>query len=153
MGRNARGVRAIKLREGDFTVGMCVCREGADILTVSENGMGKRCSTDEYREQTRGGQGTTNYSITEKTGRVAAVLNITDDNDIIAIASDGKTIRMHVAEIRRTSRRTKGVIIMRPEEGSVVLSAAAVEHREETAEAVEVSAETAPVEGGLAPES
>ena len=132
MGRTARGVRAIRLREGDVTVGMCLCREGGDILTVTEKGMGKRCASEEYREQSRGGQGTTNYCITEKTGRVASVLEVSDDTDIIAIASDGKTIRLHAAQIRRTSRRTKGVIVMRPEEGAIVLSAAAVAHEEET---------------------
>ena len=137
MGRNAHGVRAIKLKGDDKTVGMCLCREGSDILTLSENGMGKRCEENEYRVQTRGGQGTGNYVITEKTGKVAAVVEVTDDNDIIAIASDGKTIRLHVAEIRRTSRRTKGVIIMRPEEGSTVLSAAVVAHEDEEEEIVE----------------
>ncbi len=142
MGRTAHGVRAIKLKGDDKTVGMCLCREGSDILTLSENGMGKRCEESEYRVQTRGGQGTGNYVITEKTGKVAAVVEVTDENDIIAIASDGKTIRLHVAEIRRTSRRTKGVIIMRPEEGSVVLSAAVVMHEEDEDEGVEAVANT-----------
>ena len=139
MGRNAHGVRAIKVKEGDRVVGVAVCHEGNDILTVSENGMGKRCGVDEYRLQTRGGQGSTNYVITEKTGGVAAVLEVSDDNDVIVIASDGKTIRLHAGEIRRTSRRTKGVIIMRPEAGSVVLSAAAVMHDEDEVDDVELT--------------
>ena len=128
MGRTASGVRAIKLREGDKVVGMTLCREDADILTVTENGMGKRCGAEEYRTQTRGGQGTTNYVCTEKSGLVVAVVAVTDDNDILAIAANGKTIRMPASDIRRTGRRTKGVTVMR--NAAQVLSVAVMTHEE-----------------------
>lgn len=155
MGRTAHGVRAIKLKPGDRVVGAAVCRAEDDILTVSENGMGKRCETAEYRQQTRGGQGSTNYVITEKTGRVAALLAVSDDNDVIAIASDGNTIRLHVSEIRRTSRRTKGVIMMRLDGEATVLSAVAVMHEDgaETAtpEVIEATEEDLAAESGDSP--
>ncbi len=144
MGRTASGVRAIKLREGDKVVGMTLCHDETDILTITENGMGKRCASDEYRQQTRGGQGTTNYVISEKSGKVAAVVAVTDDNDVLAIAADGKTIRMPVSDIRRTGRRTKGVTVMR--NAANVLSVAVMTHEEqgetETPTEVEATPET-----------
>ena len=130
MGRAAHGVRGIELREGDYVIGMAIAREGGKLLTVTENGYGKRTEIEEYKVQTRGGKGISNYNITEKTGEVAGIKVVDDDDDIILISSDGIIIRMAVSEIPVYSRVTQGVKVMRLDDGVSVVTLARTEKEE-----------------------
>ena len=129
IGRTARGVKAIELKENDEVVGMCVIPENQDdskkILTVSETGLGRLSNHDEYRVQSRAGKGVLNYH-TEKYGEVASVLLVGDENDIILISSDGIIIRIKASQINTVSRTSKGVRVMRVSEGEKLVSATAV---------------------------
>ena len=142
MGRVARGVRGVRLAEDDYVVGIGVCREGADVLVVSENGFGKRTSADEYKIQTRGGKGVTTYKISEKTGKVAGIHVVDDSNDIMLITSEGTIIRMAAADINTLGRATKGVTMMRMDEGVKIVGVALTEHEEPVDEEEEKPAET-----------
>ena len=134
IGRTARGVKAIELKENDEVVGMCVIPENQDdskkILTVSETGLGRLSNHDEYRVQTRAGKGVLNYH-TDKYGEVASVLLVGDDNDIILISSDGIIIRIKASQINTVSRTSKGVRVMRVSEGEKLVSATAVSSSDE----------------------
>lgn len=130
MGRTARGVKALTLKEGDCVVGMSVVREGGLVLTVSETGYGRLSSTDDYRQQSRGGKGLTNYHV-EKYGDVAAIKVVDLDDDIILIASDGVIIRIRANSIRACARPSKGVRVMRLNEGSKVVTLARTAHEED----------------------
>ena len=154
VGRTARGVKALTLGDGDEVVGMSVCREGGLLLTVTETGYGRLSELSDYRIQSRGGKGLTNYH-TETFGNVAGIKVVDLDDDVILIASDGIIIRMQVSEIRLCRRPSKGVRVMRVEEGSRIVSLARAPHEEpeEEAEAGEEggepeapAAETAPAE-------
>ncbi len=140
MGRVARGVRGIKLNEGDYVVGAHVCTDGADVLVVSENGFGKRTDIDEYKVQTRGGKGVTTYKISEKTGKVAGIRIVDDNDDIMLITSEGTIIRMAAKDINTFGRVTKGVTMMRMDDGVKIVGVALTEHEE--AEPDEASKET-----------
>ena len=146
IGRTARGVKAIELKENDEVVGMCVIPENQDdskkVLTVSETGLGRLSNHDEYRVQTRAGKGVLNYH-TEKYGEVASVLLVGDENDIILISSDGIIIRIKASQINTVSRTSKGVRVMRVSEGEKLVSATAVSSSddEETTE-IEAQEET-----------
>ncbi len=141
MGRTAHGVRAIKLRAGDEVVGMTEIDDSSVILTVTETGYGRRSLSEDYRLQSRGGQGVTNYN-TEKYGDVATVLSVTGEEDIIMIASNGIIIRIATNEISTFSRPAKGVRVMRVAEGEKILSIVTADHAEEKEETEEESAET-----------
>jgi len=130
MGRNARGVRAISMREGDSVMDMAITDENTKILTVTETGYGRISNISDYRLQSRGGKGLINYR-TEKYGKVAATIPVTDDDDIIMIASNGIVIRIFVGDISTFSRPAKGVRVMRVAEGEKILSVALTEHNEE----------------------
>jgi DNA gyrase subunit A len=130
MGRAATGVRGISTREGDATVGMEVLKPGKTILTVSENGFGKRTPLDDYREQNRGGQGIITIKTTERNGQVVGILQVSDGDEIMLITSGGKMIRTRVAEIPTMSRNTQGVRLMEPSEGERVVSVAKLEEEE-----------------------
>lgn len=154
VGRTARGVKALTLGDGDEVVGMSVCREGGLLLTVTETGYGRLSELSDYRIQSRGGKGLTNYH-TETFGNVAGIKVVDLDDDVILIASDGIIIRMQVSEIRLCRRPSKGVRVMRVEEGSRIVSLARAPHEEpeEEADAGEeggepeaTAAETAPAE-------
>ena len=138
IGRTARGVKAIELKEGDEVIGMCVIREGDDgkskIMTIAETGLGRRSETEEYRVQTRAGKGVLNYHI-EKYGLVAAVDMVNDDDDVILIASNGIIIRIAAEQINTVSRTSKGVRVMRIGEEDKVVSAIAVQKEETDEEA------------------
>lgn len=112
-GRTTRGVKGISLRNGDYIVGFSIVKEGSQLLAVTENGYGKKTDLDEYRRQTRGGKGMFTYKITEKTGKLAGIRAVTDEDDIILITSDGVIIRMHTEDISTYSRQTQGVKLMR----------------------------------------
>ncbi|MBE7044892.1 MAG: DNA gyrase subunit A [Ruminococcaceae bacterium] len=145
MGRTARGVRGIRLKDGDYVIGACLASEDSRLLVVTENGYGKKTELSEYKVQTRGGKGIFTYRITEKTGKVAGLCTITDDEDIMLITSDGVVIRMDSTEISTFGRQTQGVRIMRLAEGVSLVSMAKTEH-EEIEEATEEAPETAETE-------
>jgi len=139
MGRNATGVRGIKLRAGDYCVGAARTREGGCLLTVTENGYGKRTEITEYlrgegeeaEAQGRGGLGRINQKVTDKTGKVADVKVVTDDDDILLISDDGTIIRMDVSTISIVGRNTQGVRLMRLNEGVRVIAIARTEKEPE----------------------
>ena len=122
LGRQAMGVRGIRLREGDYVVGAGSSGEGNAVLTVTEKGYGKRTDLSEYSVHGRGGIGIKNYNCTDKTGLVAAVKIVTGDEDLLVISDDATIIRMAVDHISLLSRATQGVRIMRLGEGSRVIS-------------------------------
>ena len=155
MGRTAAGVRGIKLRAGDYCVAAARAREGGALLTVTENGFGKRTPIDEYLRggdgdeksaQNRGGLGLKNYRITEKTGPVAGAKVVSETDDVLLISDDGTIIRMPAADISVYKRDTQGVRVMRVSEGSRVISVARMD-REESDEPETEGAE-APETGG-----
>ncbi len=138
MGRNAGGVRGIRLRDGDYCVGAARAREGGCLLTVTEKGYGKLTPIEEYlrgggedgRPQNRGGLGLKNYQITKKTGKIAAIKVVDDCDDVLIISDDGTMIRTAAADISIFGRATQGVRLMRLAEGSKVISVARTEKEE-----------------------
>lgn len=132
MGRTAGGVRAIKVGEGDEVVAMEICHDDSVLLTVTETGYGRKTPISDYRRQSRGGKGTTNYH-TERFGNVAHVISVTEEQDVIMIASDGVIIRVPVAEISTFSRPAKGVRVMRLDasKNAKLLSIATADHDEQ----------------------
>jgi DNA gyrase subunit A len=144
MGREATGVRGIRLREGDFCVGAARTKEGGCLLTVTENGYGKRTELEEYlrgtdgQPQHRGGVGMKNYNITEKTGKVADIKVVTEEDDILMISDDGTIIRTAAEGISIYGRATQGVRLMRLAEGAKLISIARAE-REEAGDEEETS--------------
>ena len=130
MGRQARGVRAILLAEGDVVIGMSVLRENGLVLTVSETGYGRLSNPEDYRLQHRGGMGILNYHV-EKYGNVAAIKVVDLDDDIILIADDGVIIRIEAGSIRICARPSKGVRVMKVNEGSKVITMARAPHDDE----------------------
>lgn len=130
MGRQARGVRAIRLAESDVVVGMSVLRENGLVLTVSETGYGRLSNPEDYRLQHRGGMGILNYHV-EKYGNVAAIKVVDLDDDIILIADDGVIIRIEAGSIRICARPSKGVRVMKVNEGSKVITMARAPHDDE----------------------
>ena len=152
MGRDAAGVRGIALSEGDYVVGAGIAEEGKQLLTVTELGYGKRTEIAEYMRlgengqrspQLRGGKGLKNYNLTAKTGRVAGVAVVGDDDDVMLIESGGVLIRMAVSDINNYKRDTQGVILMRLEEGGRVISLDPVEKEEEDADETSDAPQTA----------
>ena len=144
MGRTARGVRGIKLRDGDLVVGMAVVsrEDGATLLTVCERGFGKRTPTSDYPTKNRGGKGVITIKTTERNGKVVGLRIVTDDDDLMLITDGGKLIRMPVDGIPTIGRNTQGVRLIRLEEGEVVVAMERMAEREEGAER-EVSPEVA----------
>jgi DNA gyrase subunit A len=133
MGRTARGVKAITLKEGDCVVGMSAVRDGGLVLTVSATGYGRLSEISDYRIQSRSGKGLTNYHV-QKYGEVAALKVVDLDDDIILIASDGIIIRIPADSIRICARPSKGVRVMRLSETSRVVTLARTAHEEDEAE-------------------
>ena len=140
MGRTAAGVRGIKLREGDFCVGAAIATQEDVLLSVTENGYGKRTPVSEYLRggdgeektaQNRGGMGLKNYNVTEKTGSVAGVKIVTDNDDVMVISDDGTIIRMPVSDISTYKRDTQGVKLMKIGENTRVISIAVMEREDE----------------------
>lgn len=114
MGRTARGVRAIKLREDDFIVGATkIFDENATILTVTDKGMGRRCAASSYRLQRRGGMGLKNYPVSEEKGAVIGIRTLGPDDDVILISADGVLIRIRANDLRVMGRTASGVRVMR----------------------------------------
>ena len=143
MGRGARGVKGITLVGDDVVVGVCVVDETKSILTVTENGMGKRTSFEDFREMKhRGGKGVTCHKISEKTGKLAAIVTVAEDDDIMLITNEGTIIRTSVSGINIYSRTAGGVILMRLDEGCTINNVARLDRQEEIdAESAEIEAE------------
>ncbi len=140
MGRDTMGVRAINLSKDDAVVDMLVLKEGFDILTVSENGYGKRTDPADYRMQTRAGKGVKAGVFNEKTGLLVNMKLVRDDLDVMMVSSQGIVIRMHGDAISRIGRNTRGVRLMSLRGGTV--ATVAITDRDDEAE-VEVPEETA----------
>ncbi|MBN1651008.1 MAG: DNA gyrase subunit A [Bacteroidales bacterium] len=147
MGRNASGVRGIKLKDAnDEVIGMiCLSSSEYDILVVSENGYGKRSKLEDYRETNRGGKGVKTLNITEKTGSVIAIKNVTDFDDLMIINKSGILIRIAVGgennAIRVMGRNTQGVRLIKISEGDSIASVAKVEQFENDGNEEELSDE------------
>ena len=135
MGREAVGVRGIRLKDGDWVVGAEIAQPDAGVLSITERGYGKRTPASEYirggeEPQHRGGSGMKNYNITDKTGPVAAVKVVHDSDDVLVVSDDGVIIRMEAAGISELGRATQGVRIMRLSEGARVISVALTDRAE-----------------------
>ena len=131
MGRVARGVRGIRLREGDEVIGMDVLSRNAELLTVTEGGYGKRTPTSEYRSQTRGGKGLINMKVTEKTGKVIGIKVVHEDQELILITTEGIVIRTNVSDISVIGRNTQGVLLIKTDSNDKVASMAAIDQKSE----------------------
>ncbi len=127
MGRNARGVRSMRLRGGDEIIGMeAVSEEHKYLFTVTERGYGKKTPVEEYRVQRRGGMGIKNLKVTQKTGKACGLTSISDYDDIIIATNNGKVIKIKTEEIRAMGRYTQGVKLISLEEGDKVASFTAI---------------------------
>jgi DNA gyrase subunit A len=133
MGRNASGVRGIKLNDDkDEVVGMItIDNSETDVLVVSENGYGKRSSLDDYRITNRGGKGVKTISITEKTGKLVAIKNVNDSNDLMIINKSGIAIRMSVVGLRVMGRATQGVRLIKVRDDDAIAAVAKIMHDED----------------------
>lgn len=129
MGRTAHGVKGIRLNSGDEVVGMDKLKSNAYILTVTEEGFGKRTPTLEYRPQIRGGKGLINMKVTEKTGKVVGIKAVRDGQELILISTEGIVIRMNVDDISVISRNTQGVTLMKTDTNDKVASFASMSMR------------------------
>ena len=138
-GRTAGGVRGIRLEDGDYVIGAAKAHHGASLLSVTDNGFGKRTAIEEFMRgadeektpQHRGGKGLTAYKVTDKTGLVAAVKVVKDSDDILLIADDGTMLRTAAGDVSLYSRNTQGVRVMRVQDGSRVISVARLEGDED----------------------
>jgi DNA gyrase subunit A len=131
MGRPAAGVTSMKFKvKGDYIIGMEVVQEDDFILSVSENGFGKRTKVSEYRLQSRAGSGVINMKLANKTGKVLSVLCIKEDTDVILITRDGKILRTEAESIRKTGRSASGVKLVTLEDGDTVAAACTVQEAE-----------------------
>ncbi|MBR1969439.1 MAG: DNA gyrase subunit A [Clostridia bacterium] len=130
MGRVTRGVKAINLRNDDFVIGMCLALSDTELLAVTEKGYGKRTDISEYRVQSRGGVGIKTYKCSDVTGKVVGIYSVTDNDDIMLITSEGIIIRIPASGISTIGRSTKGVRLMRLNEGVNVVSVGKTDHEE-----------------------
>ena len=135
MGRQATGVRGIRLAEGDYVVGAARARKGAQVLSVTENGYGKRTPVEDFSIHHRGGGGILLHGLTDKTGLVAGIAVVDPENDIMMITDDGVIIRTPVEDIRQCGRNSQGVIVMRTGEDVKVISIARTDKEEEDEDA------------------
>src|SRR5580698_7117929 len=131
MGRPARGVRGMDLASGDFIVGSEVIGEEGLVLSISDNGYGKRTQLTDYRLTNRGVKGVINMKTTKKTGKVVAILAVKEDSELMIVTRDGKMIRIDSGEIRQAGRSTQGVRLVRMEENDQVAAACLIPEAEE----------------------
>jgi len=136
MGRNARGVRGVRLREDDDLIEMDVLEGRGNILTVTERGYGKRTRVEDYRLQGRGGSGIINIRVTPKNGPVVGCMEVGEDDQIMMVTQQGKIIRMDIAGISVIGRATQGVRLIDVEATDSVVSVVRLPERDEEAEAV-----------------
>jgi DNA gyrase subunit A len=134
MGRPARGVRGMDLAAGDFIVGSEVIGEEGLVLSISDNGYGKRTKLTDYRLTNRGVKGVINMKTTKKTGKVVAILAVKEDSELMIVTRDGKMIRIDSGEIRQAGRSTQGVRLVRMEENDQVAAACLIPESEEKSE-------------------
>ena len=130
MGRASHGVRSMNLADNDRVTDLCVIEEGAHVLSITENGYGKRTEVDAYRETGRAGKGIIAMTLTEKTGNLVAQLMVHPEEDLLMITDDGTIIRTPVDDIRLCGRATQGVRLMRVAEGSRIVAVARAEKEE-----------------------
>ncbi|MCL4401417.1 MAG: DNA gyrase subunit A, partial [Acidobacteria bacterium] len=130
MGRQARGVRAMNLAEGDYVVGTEIVEEDDLILSISEHGYGKRTPLKDYRLTSRGGKGVINMKTSARNGNVVAILSVQEDTDLMIITKDGKIIRLESSEIRQAGRSTQGVRLVRMEDEDRVAAASVIPEAE-----------------------
>ena len=140
-GRDTQGVKAIELGEDDFVTDMLIVKEGYDILTITAKGYGKRTDIEDYRLQSRGGKGIKAGSFNEKTGLLVNMKMVTENDDVMIITENGTVIRTHVKDISKIGRDTRGVIIMRLEDGEVATVSVTPAEDEEEAEDGETTGE------------
>jgi DNA gyrase subunit A len=148
MGRSAYGVRGISLRDDDEVVAMDVVREGGTLLTVAQNGYGKRTELDEYRVQTRGGVGLINIQTSDRNGKVVGIAYVHDDDELMIISQQGMILRMRAGDVRAIGRATQGVRLIEMEEGDEVVAIAKLAEKEgENGEDVPPSDDAPPADG------
>ncbi len=126
MGRQARGVRAMDLPDDDYLVGMEVVEKEGLILSIAEQGYGKRTDLEDYRLTNRGGKGVINMKTTNKTGKVVAILSVKEDSDLMIVSQNGKMIRIESSTIRQAGRSTQGVRLVSLDEGDKVAAASVI---------------------------
>src|SRR5436190_1917257 len=150
MGRSAYGVRGISLRDDDEVVAMEVVREDGTMLTVAQNGYGKRTGLDEYRLQSRGGVGIINIQTSDRNGKVAGIAYVHDDDEVMLISQQGMILRMKAGDIRSIGRATQGVRLIEMEDGDAVVSVAKMPEREDDAagDAIEPAADAPEPDSG-----
>jgi DNA gyrase subunit A len=142
MGRQARGVRGITLRDDDYVVSVVAVDGDEQMLSVTSNGFGKQTTLDEYRVQSRGGKGVINIKTTDKNGKVVAVMPVTKESELLIITTNGKLIRLEAEKIRATGRSAQGVKLIDASGGDLVASASLIEQqRGQTAEEAEAEKE------------
>ena len=142
MGRGAHGVRGIRLEGDDYVVGVAVVDETKKLLTITERGMGKRSEFEDFRlMKNRGGRGVLAHKISEKSGKLAAIITVADDDDIMIITNEGTIIRTPVSNISVYSRTAGGVIVMRLSEGSYINNITRIEKESEIEEKAEIEDE------------
>ena len=149
MGRVSRGVRGIRLKEEDYVIGVVSVEDDKKLLTITENGFGKRTEFDDFRlMKNRGGGGVTCHNLTEKTGLLAGIIAVGDDDDVMMITDSGIIIRTPATDISTYSRTASGVIVMRLEKGQklVNITKTAKEEEPEEIETAEGDAETEAIE-------
>ena len=126
MGRPARGVRGMELEEGDYLVGMEVVEKQGLMLSISENGYGKRTPIEDYRLTARGRKGVINMKTTPKIGRVVGILPVKEESELMIITKQGQIIRIESKEIRQAGRSTQGVRLVTLEPGDQVAAASLI---------------------------
>jgi DNA gyrase subunit A len=141
IGRVSQGVKGIELDEDDYVIGMEVYSGNGTLLVGTENGFGKRTELEEYKVQTRGGKGILTYRVTQKTGQIAGMKLVDEEDDIMLISSDGTIIRLNVSEVSILGRATQGVTLMRMNEGNTVVSIARVINESEAVEGLDTTDE------------
>jgi DNA gyrase subunit A len=130
MGRQARGVRAMDLAEGDYLIGMEVVGKEGIVLSIADNGYGKRTPLEDYRLTARGAKGVINMKTNNKTGRVMAILSVKEDSELMIVSQNGKMIRIDSATIRQVGRSSQGVKLVTLEEGDKVAAASVIPEAE-----------------------
>ena len=145
MGRSARGVRGMTIRDDDYVVGVAVVDESKSLITITENGYGKRTSFEDFKlKKNRGGSGIMCHNITERTGKLCSIATVSEEDDLMMITDAGTIIRTHVRDIPTYSRAASGVIAMRLDEGRTLVNftLCPTEEQEEDTEETEVIEET-----------
>ena len=144
MGRTARGVKGITLADGDYVVGCALVDDSKSLITITEKGFGKRCAFDNFTAHSRGVKGVMCHGISDRTGKLAGIAAVGENDDVLLITNDGTMIRTPVSGIPFYSRSAGGVIVMRLSEGASIVNFAKVTSEEETASEAMAAEETAP---------